>query len=89
MHSKIPLISAMVLCLGMVSISFADPIIIDHTTTDLSQIPNDWINQVKNDMKLYFGHTSHGTQITNGLLGLSCCSRKGIPSITRGCPDSP
>jgi len=43
-------------------------IIINHTTNDLSQIPDYWIDQVKNNIKVYFGHTSHGTQLTQGLL---------------------
>jgi hypothetical protein len=60
----------MILCLGIFQISFADPIIIDHNTNDLSQIPTYWINQVKNSIKVYYGHTSHGAQITNGLLDI-------------------
>ena len=45
----------------------AAAIIIDHTTTDFSQIPDYWIEQVKQNIKMYYGHTSHGTQITSGL----------------------
>lgn len=59
-----------ILALGMVSISSADPIIIDHTTTNLSQIPDSWIIKVQKNIKVYFGHTSHGMQITNGLLDI-------------------
>jgi hypothetical protein len=71
MTSKLSIISFLIILgLGMVSMSSADPIIIDHTTTDLSQIPNYWISQVKSSIKVYFGHTSHGTQITNGLLDI-------------------
>ena len=43
------------------------PLIIDHTCTDLSQIPDEWIDSVKANMKLYYVHTSHGGQLTDGL----------------------
>ena len=41
-------------------------IIIDHNCTDLSQIPDTWIDQAKT-MKLHYAHTSHGKQLTIGL----------------------
>jgi len=41
--------------------------IIDHICTDLSQIPDTWITTVKNSAKMYYGHTSHGEQLTVGL----------------------
>jgi len=70
MRHKILLLLYMFLFPFIISTSFAEPIIIDHTTTDLSQIPDSWINRVKQNIKVYFGHTSHGTQITNGLLNI-------------------
>lgn len=42
-------------------------IIIDHTCTDMTQIPEYWINQVKSKLKVHYAHTSHGEQITVGL----------------------
>lgn len=45
-------------------------IVIDHRTTDITQIPKNWIARARDSLKLYYGHTSHGTQITNGLLRL-------------------
>ncbi|RLC79236.1 MAG: hypothetical protein DRJ03_23835, partial [Chloroflexi bacterium] len=38
----------------------ASPIIIDHTCTDLSTIPDHWIEQAKDQLRLSYGHTSHG-----------------------------
>jgi hypothetical protein len=70
MRLKILLFLSMAPILFAVSVSFAQPVIIDHNTTDLSQIPDYWINQVKNNIRVYYGHTSHGTQITSGLLRL-------------------
>jgi hypothetical protein len=46
---------------------FAQPTIIDHTCTDISQIPDTWINQTKSNLKVHYAHTSHGGQIISGL----------------------
>ena len=46
--------------------AFSAAIVIDHTCTDLSQIPDTWIDQVKT-MNVHYAHTSHGEQITVGL----------------------
>lgn len=43
------------------------PIIIDHTTTDLNKIPEYWINQAKEQLRLAYGHTSHGSQPITGM----------------------
>ena len=51
------------------SICFADPIIIDHTCTDLSQIPDYWLDQAK-QLTIHYAHTSHGSQINSGILNL-------------------
>ncbi len=42
--------------------------IIDHTCTDLSLIPPQFITGVKDSIKLHYAHTSHGAQITTGLI---------------------
>ncbi len=45
-------------------------IIVDHTTTDLSQIPSEYIDAAKDMYSIAYGHTSHGSQITTGMEGL-------------------
>ncbi len=40
-------------------------IIVDHTTTDASLIPDEWIEQAKK-LTLHFAHTSHGSQLLSG-----------------------
>ena len=45
------------------------PIIIDHTCTDISQIPSYWLEQAKS-LTLHYAHTSHGSQINSGILNL-------------------
>jgi hypothetical protein len=62
---------ALILCFLLLPPSvFADrssPLIIDHTCTDLSQIPANWIEQAKSQIKWHYAHTSHGGQLTRGL----------------------
>jgi hypothetical protein len=49
------------------SVSFSQPIIIDHTCTDLTKIPAYWINHAKVMFRISYGHTSHGSQIVTGM----------------------
>ena len=42
-------------------------IIIDHTCTDITQVPDTWIGNVKSQLRVHYAHTSHGSQITTGL----------------------
>lgn len=44
--------------------------IIDHSCIDLSDIPSQWITKAKTDLHIAYGHTSHGSQITEGMSGL-------------------
>ena len=44
-------------------------IVIDHTCTDLSKIPDYWIEQAKN-LSIHYAHTSHGGQIPEGMTKL-------------------
>lgn len=48
--------------------------IIDHNCTDISQIPDYWIDQVKTLFRVHYAHTSHGEQIVAGLFRLSANS---------------
>lgn len=59
--------------------STVDAIIIDHTSTDLSKIPVEWINKAKADLHIAYGHTSHGSQLITGMTGLE--SFKGEPYL--------
>jgi hypothetical protein len=46
-------------------------LIIDHTCTDLSQIPDEWLRQARERFRIHYAHTSHGEQIVVGLQRLS------------------
>lgn len=41
--------------------------IINHTTTDLSKIPSNYIEKAKQMLRLSYGHTSHGSQLVTGM----------------------
>ena len=56
----------------------AGPIIIDHTCTDLSQVPDYWIDQANAQLKVSYGHTSHGTQPISGMGVLEANTPSGL-----------
>ena len=58
---------AMIAILMALPSACADAIIINHTCTDLSEIPDEWINQSKAMFNMSYGHTSHGSQIVSGM----------------------
>lgn len=46
-------------------------LIIDHTATDLDAVPAEWIEQAGESLRIAYGHTSHGSQIIDGMAGLA------------------
>ncbi|MCB9784087.1 MAG: hypothetical protein H6751_14075 [Candidatus Omnitrophica bacterium] len=42
-------------------------ILIDHACTDLSKVPPSYIQTAKTQFRIWFAHTSHGSQITTGM----------------------
>jgi hypothetical protein len=42
----------------------------DHSSIDLSLVPSEWITRAKSDLHIAYGHTSHGSQVTDGMTGL-------------------
>jgi hypothetical protein len=47
-----------------------DGIIIDHASTKLTAIPSEWIAAAKDNLHIAYSHTSHGSQLTDGMSGL-------------------
>jgi len=45
-------------------------ILIDHTSTKLASIPSEWISSAKDNLHIAYSHTSHGSQLTEGMAGL-------------------
>ncbi len=42
-------------------------IVIDHTCTDISQVDVSAVEEAKTKFRIWYGHTSHGSQITTGI----------------------
>ena len=47
-----------------------EPIVVDHESVALADIPSNWIDQAKQTLHIAYGHTSHGSQLTTGMTGL-------------------
>lgn len=50
-----------------VTVTQAQPIIVDHTCIDINKIPQKWIEVAKNNLRISYGHTSHGHQLIRGI----------------------
>ena len=57
--------------LATLSAGASTAVVIDHTCTDLSQIPASALAAAKTKLRIVYGHTSHGSQLTDGMTGLA------------------
>lgn len=57
--------------------ALADAIIIDHRCTDVTRIPQYAIERAKANLHIGYGHTSHGSQVTDGMTGLVAFANGG------------
>ncbi|NLG34053.1 MAG: hypothetical protein GX548_01725, partial [Lentisphaerae bacterium] len=48
----------------------AEPLLIDHRHTDITQLTQARIERAKAVLHIGYGHTSHGSQVTDGMTGL-------------------
>ncbi len=63
-------ICLLMLCLLSVQ-AVSGAIIVNHTTTRLGLIPETAITNAKANLHIAYGHTSHGSQVTEGMTGLT------------------
>jgi hypothetical protein len=49
---------------------WAGPVIVNHACTNISSIPLAYITQAKTNLHIAYGHTSHGSQVIDGMSGL-------------------
>ncbi|MBN2102811.1 DNRLRE domain-containing protein [bacterium] len=70
------------LCLCACSNLLFSQIIADHTCTDITQIPQSAIESAKATLHIAYGHTSHGSQITDGMRGLIEFANNGGRRLT-------
>lgn len=64
------LLIALCVC-GPATAAASAPVIADHTTIDLSTVPESALLLAKSTLHIAYGHTSHGSQITTGMTGLT------------------
>jgi hypothetical protein len=55
----------------------AGPIIVDHTATNITLIPQAAIEAAITNLHIAYGHTSHGSQVTDGMSGLVAFANDG------------
>ncbi|MBK8475954.1 MAG: fibronectin type III domain-containing protein [Opitutaceae bacterium] len=71
-HSRFALLASLLiaaLCLPT-GPAFGQGLIVDHTKTTITQIPEAAILQAKQTLRIAYGHTSHGSQLIDGMNGL-------------------
>lgn len=49
---------------------YENELVIDHSSTDLTEIPANWVSAARASLHIAYGHTSHGSQLTTGMTGL-------------------
>lgn len=67
---------------GQAGQTLAKPIIVDHTCIDITEVPEWAIQQAKETLHIAYGHTSHGSQITEGMLYLVGFANQGGKGLT-------
>jgi hypothetical protein len=74
------LLTALTLMAALSAVSIAraaGPIIVDHTATNITLIPQAAIEAAITNLHIAYGHTSHGSQVTDGMSGLVAFANDG------------
>jgi len=67
MRNLLVLITSCMVFAASALTNHAAAILIDHTCTDYTLIPSEWIETSKTLLKVHFAHTSHGSQLFSGM----------------------
>ena len=70
------------LLIGTATAARTAPLIVDHTSTDLSTVPASAIADAKATLHIAYGHTSHGSQLVGGMSGLTSFAGAPLPPST-------
>ena len=68
--------------LAFPTLAFSQGTIVDHTCTDITEIPQAAIEQARAMLHIGYGHTSHGSQLTDGMTGLVAFANGGGLGLT-------
>jgi len=60
--------TAVILVLLAVFLPLRAAVIVDHRHTDVSRVPAVWLDQARAQLRVTYGHTSHGSQLVTGML---------------------
>ena len=55
------------LIIALLSYSEANAFIVDHQCTDINKIPTSWLQAARNNLRIGYSHTSHGSQLISGI----------------------
>ncbi len=82
-YFRMKMFVATVCCYFLLSVFYVQAsVIINHTSTDITLIPQAAIEQAKNNLHIAYGHTSHGSQLTTGMTGLVAFANGGGRGLT-------
>jgi hypothetical protein len=59
-----------ILSISLTACAAETAIVIDHTCTDISEVPDEWLDAARETVRIHFAHESHGRQIVFGLENL-------------------
>ena len=77
-HNICSVVLLLILLSGWQTQVLSQGTIIDHTSTDITLVPEAAINQAKANLHIGYGtHTSHGSQLTTGMTGLVTFANDG------------
>lgn len=81
------MISALILTVLISSRDLKAAVVIDHRSVqDFESLPDEFINLAKSDLRIAYGHTSHGSQIVKGMQMLSS-ENESLYGYTTGSDD--
>ena len=48
-----------------------EAVVADHSSLDVAAIPAKWIEKARKELRVFYGHTSHGSQIVSGMKAMA------------------
>ncbi|MCD4824787.1 MAG: PEP-CTERM sorting domain-containing protein [Phycisphaerae bacterium] len=78
MKNSTRLFASLLVVVGFITgIGYAEAIVIDHNDCDITTLSQAEMQKAKDDLHIAYGHTSHGSQVTSGMTGLTTFANGG------------